>query len=117
MHSRIDRAVLSAISGLALLAWTSCARSGAGEPCHRSGDGFLARHNCQTFCLAFPIRCGDGTTVTPNVCAGRQDCRPGSCPPEEVCVHVNIDRTFCVPDTICPSWPREELTGGPRYPP
>lgn len=28
----------------------------------------------------------------------------GECPVGQVCIRVNVDRSFCVPDTICPTW-------------
>ena len=94
------------VIGCALLAAVSsaCMRGSAGEPCQRTGDGFLARHNCKTFCLAFPISCPDGFSVTPNVCAGTESCVEGQCPAGQVCIRVNADRSFCVPEIICPAW-------------
>jgi len=97
----LSRSLSLLLMGLLL---TSCSGRPVGSPCQRSGDSFLARHNCQTFCLAFPISCPDGSSVTPNVCAGRQGCLHGQCPPGQVCRRVNVDRSFCVPDDICPSW-------------
>lgn len=84
-----------------------CMAGDVGAPCKRTGDGFQARDNCRTMCLAFPISCPGDTSVTPNVCAGRQDCVHGACPAGQVCIRVNVDRSFCVPDTICPTWRAE----------
>ena len=96
-------AVLLAVAVTAA-ALAGCARRGVGESCRRTGDSFVSRDPCETMCLAFPIGCPDGTSVTPNVCAGRQACLHGQCPTGQVCFRVNVDRSFCVPDTICPTW-------------
>ncbi len=100
--ARTNRIAYVAVLALSILG--GCARGKAGEPCQRTGDSFLARHNCQTFCLFFPISCPDGSSITPNLCAGKESCVEGECPPGQVCIRVNVDRSFCVPDTICPAW-------------
>lgn len=89
---------------VAMLSLGGCFGRDVGESCKRSGDGFLARDPCRTMCLAFPVRCPDGASVIPKVCAGQQSCVHGECPSGQECLRVNVDRSFCVPRTICESW-------------
>jgi len=98
-----ERAPAAALVVVAVLA-SGCMGREVGAECRRSGDGFLARDPCRTICLAFPMPCPGREAVTPNVCAGREGCTPGDCPEGQVCVHLNVDRTFCVPAAICPGW-------------
>ncbi len=82
----------------------ACQQNGVGTSCERKGDSFLARHNCNNICLAWPVTCGDGTQVaTPNVCSGMQDCSLNKpCPGGQVCA-LSGGNNYCVPISICPS--------------
>jgi hypothetical protein len=76
-----------------------------GDACTTTGSGFSLRDPCQTTCLSlWHITCPDGRVVNPHVCAGRQGCVEGQCPPGQVCYRTNVDRSFCIPDDICPTW-------------
>ncbi|MBV1916356.1 MAG: hypothetical protein KUG72_13290 [Pseudomonadales bacterium] len=93
---------LLSIVGLLLL--VSCTTAEIGSSCERKGDSFLARHNCDNQCLAWPVRCGDGTQVAaPNICSGMQECSLNNpCPDQQVCA-VSGGNNYCVPLTLCPS--------------
>ena len=88
---------------LALLA-AGCGRQ-AGEPCVFQGSGFTASDPCATRCLShWRIRCPDGSTVSPQQCAGRSGCMPGDCPDGQACYHFEDTfeaRSYCVPDRVC----------------
>lgn len=100
MTSRASRALLT----LTVLLLAACGKP-AGSPCSITGDGFTARHNCATKCLSrWTVNCPDGSKLTPNVCAGRQDCTPGSCPENQACYSFDDPfekQSYCVPDTVC----------------
>jgi len=87
------------------LALAGCRAGQVGDVCTTTGSGFSLRDPCRTICLSlWHITCPDGTVVNPHVCAGRQGCLDGQCPPGQVCYRTNVDRSFCVPDDICPTW-------------
>jgi hypothetical protein len=97
-------ALLCGLSGLVI----ACAGRGAGEHCERTGDGFTARHPCKTLCLSiWTFECKDGTKVQPKRCAGELHCMAGTCPEGQVCYRLNVDRSACIPDDICPEWRTE----------
>lgn len=88
-----------------LLVQAGCFGGRVGDPCTVTGSGFSLRDTCQTVCLSiWQITCPDGRVVNPKVCAGRQGCLDGQCPAGQVCYRTNVDRSFCVPDDICPTW-------------
>lgn len=103
------------IVGLLLL--TACQPSSVGSSCDRKGDSFLARHNCENQCLAWPVRCGDGTQLAaPNICSGMQECSLNNpCPDQQVCA-VSGGNNYCVPLTLCPSGiPTDQATFSEIY--
>ncbi len=93
------------IALLFAIAFAGCFKDPIGTPCVRKGDGFTARHNCETKCLSiWKIKCPSGEYGNSNVCAGREGCERGSCAKGEVCYQTNMDRAYCVPESICPEW-------------
>jgi hypothetical protein len=92
------------VLGLMLL-HVGCWGGRVGDPCTTTGSGFSLRDPCHTVCLSlWHITCPDGRVVNPHVCAGRRGCLHGQCPPGQVCYRTNVDRSFCIPDDICPTW-------------
>ena len=88
-----------------LVGLSSCKNDPIGTPCVRHGDGFTASHNCKTQCLSiWKIQCPDGSYGDSRVCAGSEGCERGGCPDGQVCFQTNMDRAYCVPQTICPEW-------------
>jgi hypothetical protein len=83
-----------------------------GAPCKITGDGFHARHDCATKCLSrWSVTCPDGSRITPNVCAGRSTCQPGSCPAGQLCYHFDDPfekRSYCIPDDVCGDLPNAD---------
>lgn len=83
----------------------SCSKDPIGTACERTGDGFTAHHNCKTLCMSiWKISCPDGSIGDSNVCGGELGCTRGSCPADQVCYQTNMDRSICVPQSICPGW-------------
>lgn len=111
MSVRVRLAVLA--MGLCASLWLVGCGKPAGSLCAFQGDGFQSRHNCATQCLArWSVRCPDGSSLRPTVCAGRQGCTPGSCPAGQVCYSFDDpfeDRGYCVPDNLCGASPPSEL--------
>lgn len=93
-------------AAIALLTLPGCLKKGVGEPCRATGSGFSMSHDgCETVCLSlWTFTCKDGKEVRPERCAGEQSCMEGTCPEGQVCIRTNVDRSFCVPDDICPEW-------------
>jgi hypothetical protein len=84
---------------------SGCRNKPIGTPCVRTGDGFSASHHCKTLCMSiWRIECPDGTIGDSNLCGGELQCSKGSCPPGQVCYQTNVDRSVCVPQTICEQW-------------
>lgn len=83
----------------------SCTKDPVGTPCVRKGDGFTARHNCETLCMSiWRITCPDGSIGDSKVCGGKLNCSRGSCAAGQVCYQTNFDRSVCVPESICADW-------------
>ena len=87
--------------------------AGCGDPigtsCRFQGSGFTASDNCRHRCLEHRrIVCPDGRAIRPQICSGRRQCAPGSCPGGQVCYHVDAPfelESYCVPADICGSQP------------
>ncbi len=89
---------------LVLLLLAACKSAEVGSSCERTGDSFLTRDGCENTCLAWPVKCGDGSRVAaPNVCSGKQECSLRTpCPDHQVCA-VSGGNNYCVPLSLCPS--------------
>ncbi len=86
-----------------------CSGDKIGAPCKTTGGGFTMSSNCASKCMSiWRITCPDGSMGNSNVCAGREGCSRGGCPENQVCYQTNIDRAFCVPQSICPGWEIKE---------
>lgn len=101
MRTRVLISVLGLCASLSLV---GCGQP-AGSPCAFQGDGFFSRHDCATQCLErWSVRCPDGSSLRPAVCAGREGCTPGSCPDGQVCYSFDDpfeERSYCIPDNVC----------------
>ena len=98
------RQVMRLLFFTALLFLSACRNDSIGTSCERTGDGFQTRHSCINTCLAWPVTCGDGTSVdTPNICSGMQDCSLDKpCADGQICA-VSGGNNYCVPLAVCPS--------------
>ena len=88
-----------------LLLLNACGGDPAGEACSIEGSGFTASHDCASRCLSrWQVNCPGGERVSPQVCAGRSGCEPGTCPQGQVCYHFDDPfelRSYCIPDDVC----------------
>lgn len=78
-----------------------------GTACQISGSGFHAKDPCANKCLSrWAVNCPDGSRLTPNVCTGKKDCTPGSCPQGQACYSFDDpfdERSYCIPESACGS--------------
>lgn len=99
--------MLRSAAGLMLLALLAGCGQPVGTACTIEDSGFTARHPCASKCLSrWNVRCPNGDVVQPQVCAGKSDCQPGSCPTGQVCYHFEdpFDAvSYCLPKTVCGS--------------
>lgn len=97
--------MLRSAAGLVLLALLAGCGQPVGTACTIEGSGFTARHPCASKCLSrWNVRCPNGDVVQPQICAGKSDCQPGSCPTGQVCYHFEDpfdDVSYCLPKTVC----------------
>lgn len=81
----------------------------AGVACEITGSGFTARHDCRSKCLSrWTVYCLDEARIMPKMCAGKEDCAPGSCPSGQFCYHFDDpfnEVSYCLPDNVCGTSP------------
>jgi hypothetical protein len=75
-----------------------------GSPCRFQGSGFQASDNCRHQCMQTRnVVCPDGTNLRPEICSGRSQCEPGSCPQGQICYHVDDlnMQSYCILADTC----------------
>lgn len=102
---RMRRRLFISVLAICASLWPAGCGQPAGSACTFQGDGFFSGHDCATKCLArWNVRCPDGRSLPPALCAGREGCTPGSCPDGQVCYSFDDpfeERSYCIPDNVC----------------
>jgi hypothetical protein len=101
-NPRTDSLLLTV--GLVLLATLRCGGA-AGAPCRTTGSGFTLQSPCRSKCLdLWSVVCPNGERVSPEVCAGVENCSVGDCPEGQICYHFDDPievQAYCVPVSVC----------------
>jgi hypothetical protein len=85
---------------LALATLLAACKTGPGEPCEVTGDGFTRYDPCTETCVDWQVTCPDGTGTVPDVCSAGSCSTDADCPSDYSCFPVGFVAE-CLPDAIC----------------